>query len=68
MALTKEEKLLLRVAHRGDEVELAALNSEKRERAEAQGKKEVQEFFDSSAMGTAADSTAAGQSTTGESE
>ena len=35
MPLTEQEKLLIRIAHTGDPVEFAALNAEKRKRAEA---------------------------------
>ncbi len=45
MPLTEQEKLLLRIAHTGDPVELAMLNPEIRARREAQGEAEFQEFF-----------------------
>ncbi len=45
MPLTEQEKLLLRIAHTGDPVELAMLNPEIRARREAQGEAEFKEFF-----------------------
>lgn len=45
MPLTEQEKLLLRIAHTGDPVELAMLNPEIRARREAQGEAEFQAFF-----------------------
>lgn len=45
MPLTEQEKLLLRIAHAGDPVELAMLNPEIRARREAQGEAEFKEFF-----------------------
>lgn len=45
MPLTEQEKLLLRIAHSGDPVELAMLNPEVRARREAQGEAEFQAFF-----------------------
>ena len=51
MPLTDQEKLLLRVAHRGDPEELAMLNNEMRAKQEAQGKAEFQKFFEPSTTG-----------------
>jgi hypothetical protein len=45
MPLTQEEKLLVRVAHRGDATELTPLNAEARARQEAEFDAEFQEFF-----------------------
>lgn len=45
MPLTEQEKLLLRVAHKGDPVELAMLNPEIRARQETQSEDEFKEFF-----------------------
>jgi hypothetical protein len=51
MPLTDQEKLLLRVAHRGDPEELAMLNNEMRAKQEAEGKTEFQKFFEPSTTG-----------------
>lgn len=51
MPLTEQEKLLLRVAHRGDPEELAMLNNEMRAKQEAEGKAEFQKFFEPSTTG-----------------
>lgn len=45
MPLTEQERLLLRIAHSDDPVELAMLNPEVRARREAQGEAEFKEFF-----------------------
>lgn len=45
MPLTEQERLLLRIAHAGDPVELAMLNPEVRARREAQSEAEFKEFF-----------------------
>jgi len=55
MPLTEQEKLLLRVVHKGDPVELAMLNPETRARQDAEGRTEFQRFFGQ-----------AGQTTTGD--
>ena len=49
MPLTEQEKLLLRVAHRGDPEELAMLNNETRAKQDAEGKTEFQRFFEPAA-------------------
>ena len=46
MPLTKQEKLLLRLVHKGDPVELAMLNPELRARQIAEGRAEFQRFFE----------------------
>ena len=46
MPLTEQEKLLLRVVHRSDPVELAMLNPEMEARREAEGAVEFQKFFE----------------------
>ena len=46
MPLTEQEKLLLRIAHRGDPEELAMLNNEMRAKREADGQTEFQRFFE----------------------
>ena len=46
MPLTEQEKLLLRIAHKGDPEELAMLNNEMRAKQEAEGKTEFQQFFE----------------------
>jgi hypothetical protein len=51
MPLTEQEKLLLRVAHRGDPEELAMLNNEMRAKQEADGQAEFQKFFEPSTTG-----------------
>ncbi len=48
MPLTEQEKLLLRVVHRSDPVELAMLNPEMEARREAEGAAEFQKFFEPS--------------------
>jgi hypothetical protein len=45
LPLTEQERLLLRIAHRGDPVELAMLNHEIRAKQEEEGKAEFQRFF-----------------------
>jgi hypothetical protein len=45
MPLTEQEKLLLRVAHRRDPVQMAALNPVQREARDAEEKAEVERFF-----------------------
>ncbi len=51
MPLTEQEKLLLRIAHKGDPEELAMLNTEVRARQEAEGKTQFQKFFEPSTTG-----------------
>ncbi len=51
MPLTEQEKLLLRVAHRGDPEEIAMLNNEARAKQEAEGKTEFQRFFEPATTG-----------------
>ncbi len=48
LPLTEQERLLLRMVHRGDPVELAMLEPELQRREVAEGKAEVQRFFDPS--------------------
>ena len=51
MPLTEQEKLLLRIAHRGDPVELAMLNHEIRAKQEEEAKAEFQRFFEPATTG-----------------
>ncbi len=51
MPLTEQEKLLLRVVHQGDPVEVAMLNPEMRAKQDAEGKAEFQKFFGQSTTG-----------------
>lgn len=51
MPLTDQEKLLLRIAHKGDPVELAMLDSAMRAKQEAEGKTEFKKFFGPSTTG-----------------
>ena len=46
LPLTDQEKLLLRLVHKGDPVEIAMLIPETRARQQAEGKAEFQRFFD----------------------
>ncbi len=46
LPLTPQEKLLLRIAHKGDPVELAMLRPEIRARQQAEGKAEFEKFFE----------------------
>jgi hypothetical protein len=45
LPLTDQEKLLLRIAHKGDPVELAMLNPETRAKQEEEAKAQFQKFF-----------------------
>ena len=51
MPLTEQEKLLLRIVHKGDPVELAMLDPMQRAAQEAKDKAEVQRFFEPSTTG-----------------
>jgi len=51
MPLTEQEKLLLRMAHKGDPVELATLIPELRDKQIAEGKAQFQSFFEQAATG-----------------
>jgi hypothetical protein len=51
LPLTEQERLLLRIAHRGDPVELAMLNHETRAKQEEEGKAEFQRFFEPATTG-----------------
>ncbi len=51
LPLTEQEKLLLRLAHKGNPVELAMLNPEMRARQDAESKAEFQRFFGQSTSG-----------------
>jgi len=51
MPLTEQERLLLRIAHRGDPVELAMLNHEIRAKQEEEEKAEFQRFFEPATTG-----------------
>jgi hypothetical protein len=51
MPLTEQEKLLLRIAHRGDPEELAMLNQEIRDKREADSNAEFQRFFEPAITG-----------------
>ena len=51
MALTGQEKLLLQIVHKGDPVEMAMLDPEKRNQQYANGKAEFQRFFEASPQG-----------------
>lgn len=46
LPLTEQEKLLQRLVHKGDPVQMAMLNPETRARQNAEGKAEFQRFFD----------------------
>jgi hypothetical protein len=49
--LTEQEKLLLRIAHKGDTTELAALNPLLRAARYAEEKADVQRFFEPATTG-----------------
>lgn len=49
MPLTEQEKLMLRIVHRGDPVEMAMLNPEMRAKQVTESKEEFQKFFGRSA-------------------
>lgn len=51
MPLTEQEKLLLRVVHRGAPEEIAMLNNETRAKKNADGQAEFQSFFEPAATG-----------------
>jgi hypothetical protein len=51
MPLTEQEKLLLRIAHKGDPVEVAELNPAVRAARDSEDKAEVKKFFEPSTTG-----------------
>jgi hypothetical protein len=51
MPLTEQERLLLRIAHKGDPVELAELNPVVRAARDSEAKAEVKKFFEPSTTG-----------------
>jgi len=51
MPLTEEEKLLLRIVHKGDPMEIAMLNAEVREKQEAESEAEFHKWVEQSTKG-----------------